>query len=173
MTQMQVHTERLQQVAPANVERAMRAMLGLSGYQTHCGLEPSLLELVKLRASQINGCAYCLDMHTKDARAHGQSEQHISLLDAWRESPFYSERERAALAWTEAVTLVAESRVPDAVYEEVRRQFSDDELPALTMSVITINAFNRLNVALWTVPGTYQPGIFDGVARDVTLAAAD
>ncbi len=170
---MQVHTERLQQVHPSNVERAMRAMLGLSSYQTHSGLEPSLLELVKLRASQINGCAYCLDMHTKDARARGESEQRIYLLDAWRESPFYSERERAALAWTEAVTLVAESRVPDAVYEEVRRQFGDDELLALTMAVVTINAWNRLNVALRTVPGTYQPGNVDGAARDATLAAAD
>ena len=168
---MQVHVERMQQVDPSNVERAMRAMFGLSGYQMHSGLEPSLLELVKLRASQINGCAYCLDMHTKDARAHGESEQRIYLLDAWRESPFYSERERAALAWTEAVTLVAETRVPDAVYEEVRQQFSDDELLALTMSVITINAYNRLNVAMRTVPGSYQPGIFDGVApRDVTPA---
>ncbi len=171
---MQVHAERLQQVDPANVERAMRAMLGLGGYQAHSGLEPSLLELVKLRASQINGCAYCLDMHTKDARARGESEQRIYLLDAWRESPFYSERERAALAWTEAVTLVAETRVPDAVYEEVRKSFSDDELLALTMSVNTINAWNRLNVALRTVPGTYQPGNFDGVApRDVTLATGD
>ena len=171
---MQVQMERLQQVDPANVERAVRAMLGLSSYQTHSGLEPSLLELVNLRASQINGCAYCLDMHTKDARARGESEQRIYLLDAWRESPFYSERERAALAWTEAVTLVAESRVPDAVYEEVRRQFGDDELLALTMAAITINAFNRLNVALRTVPGTYQPGTFDGVAPEaVTLAAGD
>jgi AhpD family alkylhydroperoxidase len=170
---MQVHAERMQQVEPANVERAMRAMLGLSGYQTHSGLEPSLLELVKLRASQINGCAYCLDMHTKDARARGESEQRIYLLDAWRESPVYSARERAALAWTDAVTLVAETRVPDAVYEEVRLEFSDDELLALTMAVVTINAFNRLNVALRTVPGAYQPGMFDGVARDLTLAAAD
>ena len=170
---MQVHVERMQQVDPANVERAMRAMFGLSGYESHSDLEPSLLELVKLRASQINGCAYCLDMHTKDARAHGESEQRLYLLDAWRESPFYSQRERAALAWTEAVTLVAESRVPDAVYEEVRQQFSDDELLALTMSVITINAYNRLNVAMRTVPGSYQPGIFDRVARDVTLVAGD
>jgi AhpD family alkylhydroperoxidase len=170
---MQVHTERLQQVEPAHVERAMRAMLGLSGYEAHCGLEPSLLELVKLRASQINGCAYCLDMHTKDARARGESEQRLYLLDAWRESPFYSERERAALAWTEAVTLVAESRVPDAVYAEVRRQFSDDELLALTMAVATINAWNRLNVALRTVPGTYQLGAVDGVAREAMLATGD
>jgi AhpD family alkylhydroperoxidase len=170
---MQVHAERLQQVDPANVERAMRVMLGLSGYEARSGLELSLLDLVKLRASQINGCAYCLDMHTKDARARGESAQRLYLLDAWRESPFYSERERAALAWTEAVTLVAESRVPDAVYEEVRRQFSDDELLALTMAVVTINAFTRLNMALRTVPGTYQPGIFDRVARNVPLAAAE
>ena len=170
---MQVQAERLQQVDPANVERAMRAMFGLSSYQARCDLEPSLLELVKLRASQINGCAYCLDMHTKDARARGESEQRIYLLEAWRESPFYSERERAALAWAEAVTLVAETRVPDAVYEEVRRHFSDDELLALTMAVATINAWNRLNVALRTVPGTYQPGSVNGVARDVTLVAGD
>src|SRR5215212_1223066 len=154
---MQVHTERLPQVDPAHVERAMRAMLGLSGYEAHCGLEPSLLELVKLRASQINGCAYCLDMHTKDARARGESEQRLYLLDAWRECPFYSERERAALLWTEAVTLIADDRVPDAVYEEVRKSFSDDELLALTMAVIAINAWNRLNIALRTVPGAYQP----------------
>src|SRR5215218_1902879 len=154
---MPVHTERLQQVDPSNVERAMRAMLTLSGYEARCGLEPSLLELVKLRASQINGCAYCLDMHIKDALARGESEQRLFLLDAWRECPFYSERERAALAWTEAVTLVAETRVPDAVYEEVRRQFSDDELLAVTMAVIAINAWNRLNIALRTVPGAYQP----------------
>jgi AhpD family alkylhydroperoxidase len=169
---MPVHTERLQQVDPRNVERAMRAMLGLSGYEARCGLEPSLLDLVKMRASQVNGCAYCLDMHTKDARARGESEQRLYLLDAWRESPFYSERERAALAWTEAVTLVAESRVPDAVYAEVRRQFSDDELLALTMAVATINAWNRLNVALRTVPGTYQSGSVNGVVPEATLAGA-
>jgi AhpD family alkylhydroperoxidase len=154
---MQVHIERLPQVDLANVERAMQAMLGLSGYEARSGLEPSLLELVKMRASQINGCAYCLDMHTKDARARGESEQRLYLLEAWRESPFYSERERAALAWTEAVTLVAETRVPDDVYEEVRHACNDDELLALTMAVVTINAFNRLNIALRTVPGTYQP----------------
>ena len=170
---MQVQAERMQQVDPGNVERTMRAMFGLSGYEGRCDLERSLLELVKIRASQINGCASCLDMHTKDARARGESEQRLHLLAAWRESPFYSERERAALAWTEAVTLVAESRVPDAVYEEARRQFSDDELLALTMAVITINAWNRLNVALRTVPGRYQPGMFDEVARDATLTAAD
>jgi AhpD family alkylhydroperoxidase len=157
MTQMQWQSERMQQLDPANAERAMRAMLGLGRYLDQSGLEESLLFLVETRASQINGCAMCLDMHTKDARAHGESEQRLYLLDAWRECPFYSERERAALAWTEAVTLIADDRVSDAVYEEVRKSFGHDELFALTMAVITINAFNRLNVALRTVPGAYQP----------------
>lgn len=154
---MQWQAERVQQLDPANTERAMRAMLGLGRYLDQSGLEESLLHLVMVRASQINGCAYCMDMHTKDARARGESEQRLYLLDAWRECPFYSERERAALLWTEAVTLIADERVPDAVYEEVRKSFSDDELLALTMAVATINVFNRFNVALRTVPGTYQP----------------
>ncbi len=153
----QVQAERLQRVDPANVERAVRAMFGLGGYLARSGLEPSLLGLVTIRASQINGCANCLDMHTKDARARGESEQRLYLLNAWRESPFYSERERAALRWTEAVTLIADDRVPDAVHEDVRKSFSDDELVALTMAVISINGFNRLNIALRTVPGMYQP----------------
>jgi AhpD family alkylhydroperoxidase len=173
MAYMQWKAERMQQLDPTNMERAMRAMFGLGRYLEQSGLEESLLGLVQTRASQINGCANCLDMHIKDARARGESEQRLFLLDAWRESPFYSERERAALAWTEVVTLVAETRVPDAVYEEVRRHFSDDELLALTMAVATINAWNRLNVALRTVPGTYQPGSVNGVARDVTLVAGD
>src|SRR5262249_6475502 len=156
MTHMQWQTERVQQLDPANTERAMRAMFGLGRYLDQPGLEPSLLGLVMMRASQINGCACCLDMHTKDARVRGESEQRLYLLDAWHECPFYSERERAALRWTEAVTLIAADRVPDAVYEEVRKSFGDDELLALTMAVITINAWNRLNVALRTVPGTYQ-----------------
>ena len=154
---MQWQAERVQQVDPVNIQQAMKAMFGLGRYLEQSGLEQSLLDLVATRASQINGCAYCLDMHTKDARARGESEQRLYLLDVWRESPFYSERERAALLWTEAVTLVADGHVPDAVYEEVRRSFSDDELVALTMAVATINAFNRLNIALRTVPGTYQP----------------
>src|SRR5262245_25422396 len=136
----------------------MGAIYGLGRYVEQCGLEPSMLELVKLRASQINGCAYCIDMHTKDARAHGESEQRLYLLDAWRETPFYSERERAALLWTEAVTLIAEDRVPDDVYETVRASFSEEELVDLTMAVVAINAYNRLNVSLRTVPGGYQPG---------------
>ena len=159
---MQWQAERVQQLGPANTERAMRALLGLGRYVAQSGLEHSLLYLVQTRASQINGCAYCLDMHIKDARAHGESDQRLYLLDAWRECPFYSERERAALLWTEAVTLIAGDRVPDAVYEEVRTWFSDDELLALTIAVAAINVWNRLNVALRTVPGTYQapdPGV--------------
>jgi AhpD family alkylhydroperoxidase len=157
MMPMQWQAERVQDIDPANTEQAMRAMLGLGRYVQQSGLEESLLHLVSMRASQINGCAFCLDMHVKDARSRGESEQRLYLLDAWRECPFYNERERAALRWTEAVTLIAEDRVPDAVFEEVRNVFSDDELLALTMAVASINVFNRFNIALRTVPGTYQP----------------
>ena len=136
---------------------AMAAMSGMERYVRGSGLERPLLELIKVRASQINGCAYCLDMHTKDARVAGESEQRLYALSAWRETPFYTERERAALAWTEAVTLVGEMHVPDEVYEETRLAFSERELVDLTMAVVTINAWNRLSVAFRTVPGTYQP----------------
>lgn len=136
---------------------AAEAMSGLERYVRHSGLEPALLELVKLRASQINGCAYCIDMHTKDARARGETEQRLYALSAWHETPFYSERERAALAWTEAVTLVADSHVPDDVYELAREQFSEQELVNLTLAVIAINGWNRLAISFRTVPGTYQP----------------
>jgi AhpD family alkylhydroperoxidase len=135
---------------------ADKAMMGLHAFVRNCGLDHSLLELVKLRASQINQCAHCIDMHTKELRADGESEQRLYLLTAWRESPFYSERERAALAWTEAVTLVADSQVPDDVYEEARKVFSEEELVNLTMAVVAINSANRLNVAFRTVPGSYQ-----------------
>ena len=141
-----------QKVAPG----AMGAMIGLERYLTTCGLEPALLELVKVRASQINGCAYCIDLHTRDARAHGEREQRLYTLSAWRDTPFYSERERAALAWTEAVTLVAEGQVPDEVYESVRQQFSEQELVNLTLAVVTINGWNRFGISFRTVPGTYQ-----------------
>jgi AhpD family alkylhydroperoxidase len=136
---------------------ASRAMFALETYVRQSGLEPSLLELVKMRASQINGCAYCLDMHSKDARAHGESEQRLYALSAWRETPFFSERERAALAWTEAVTLVAESHVPDAIYEAVRQHFTEEELVNLTLAVVAINGWNRLAISFRAVPGTYQP----------------
>ena len=134
-----------------------KAMLGLENHTNESGLERTLLDLVKLRASQINGCAFCLDMHWKDLRAAGESEQRLYSLDAWEETPFYTERERAALAWTEAVTLIANDRVPDEVYEEVRQHFSEKELADLTLAIIAINGWNRLAIAFRTVPGGYQP----------------
>lgn len=137
---------------------AYKAMLQLSEYAHHSGLEESLLHLIEMRASQINGCAFCLDMHTKDARALGESEQRLYLLPAWREArEFYSEREQAALEWTEAVTLVAENHVPDEVYESVRPHFTDEELANLTLAIATINSWNRLNVAFRTPAGSYKP----------------
>ncbi len=136
---------------------AYKAMLGLEAYLHQCGLEESLLHLIKLRSSQINGCAYCLDMHWKDLRAIGETEQRLYSLDAWRECPYYTERERAALAWTEAVTLVASDHVPDVVYEEVRPHFNEKELSDLTFAIATINAWNRMAIAGRTVPGEYQP----------------
>jgi len=120
-------------------------------------LDPSLIELVKMRSSQINGCAYCIDMHSKDARAAGETEQRLYALNAWRETPFFSDRERAALAWTEAVTLVSEGHVPDDVYAEASKQFSEEELVNLTMAVVAINGWNRLAIAFRAVPGEYQP----------------
>ncbi len=135
----------------------MNAMLGLEKYLHTCGLPEKLLHLVKMRVSQINGCAYCLDMHSKDLRAAGDTEQRLYVLDAWREAPFYTERERAALAWAEAVTLVTEEHVPDEVYEQARSQFSEEELVNLTLAVVTINGWNRLSIAFRSVPGAYQP----------------
>jgi AhpD family alkylhydroperoxidase len=135
----------------------VKAMSALHAFLHHCGLERSLLELVKLRASQINGCAHCIDMHTKELRADGEDEQRLYLLNAWEEAPIYSERERAALAWTEAVTLVSETHVPDDVYELVRRHFNETELTNLTLAIVAINGANRLNVAFRTVAGSYKP----------------
>jgi AhpD family alkylhydroperoxidase len=135
---------------------AYQAMNALQTYVDSSGLERSLLELVKIRASQINGCAYCLDLHTKDARALGETEQRIYLLDAWRESPFYTERERAALEWTEAVTLITEGHVPDEVYERAMKQFQPEELANLTLAITTINSWNRLSIAFRGVPGSYK-----------------
>lgn len=133
-----------------------KALADLHGYIHHCGLEPSLLELVKLRASQINGCAHCIDMHTKKLRADGETEQRLYLLNAWDESPFYTDRERAALAWTEALTLITDGHAPDAVYEAVRAQFSEEELANLTLAIVAINGANRINIAFRTVPGSYR-----------------
>ncbi|HEU4414747.1 MAG TPA: carboxymuconolactone decarboxylase family protein [Candidatus Angelobacter sp.] len=137
-----------------------KAMLDVGHYLLECGLEEPLLNLVNLRASQINGCAYCLDMHWKDLRAEGENEQRLYSLDAWRESPYYTDRERAALEWTEAVTLVTDGHVPDEVYERARQQFDEKQLADLTLAVVSINGWNRLNIASRTVPGSYQPGQF-------------
>jgi AhpD family alkylhydroperoxidase len=134
-----------------------RAMLALESVVKSSGLERNLLDMVKLRASQINGCAYCIDMHSKDLRAEGENEQRLYLLDAWREAPFYSERERAALAWTEAVTAITVGHVPDEVYDEVRQHFTDDELAKLTLAVVAINGWNRFAIAFRAKPGSYQP----------------
>ncbi len=133
-----------------------KALGELHTFVKRCGLDHTLLELVKLRASQINGCAHCIDMHTKELRAAGESEQRLYLLDAWEESPFYSDRERAALAWTEAVTLITQGHVPDEMYEKARAQFSEEELANLTLAVVAINGANRLNIAFRTVPGSYR-----------------
>jgi AhpD family alkylhydroperoxidase len=134
-----------------------KAMIGVEQYLETCGLEESLLHLIRLRASQINGCAFCLDMHWKDLRAIGEQEQRLYSLDAWRECPYYTERERAALAWTEAVTLITTEHVPDTVYEEVHAHFSEKELSDLTFAVTAINTWNRLSIASRAVPGTYRP----------------
>jgi AhpD family alkylhydroperoxidase len=136
----------------------IQAMLGLERQVRQAGFDHRLLDLVRMRASQINGCAYCLDMHSKDARASGETEQRLYGLDAWRETPYYSARERAALEWTEALTLVAETRVPDEVYERVREQFSEDELIHLSLAIVSINGWNRLNIAARTTPGGYVAG---------------
>ncbi len=135
---------------------AYQAMAGLERYLAKCSIEKPLRELVKLRASQINGCAYCIDMHWKDARAAGETEQRLYGLTAWDESPYYTERERAALAWTEAVTLVSEEHVPDAAYEAARGHFSEKELVDLTWAIAAINAWNRMAVAFRSVAGSYQ-----------------
>ena len=136
----------------------LKAMFGLERQVRQSGLDHRLLDLVRMRASQINRCAYCLDMHSKDARAAGETEQRLYGLEAWRETPYYSARERAALEWTEAVTLVAETGVPDDVYQRVREQFSEDEIAHLTLAVVAINGWNRLNVAARSVPGGYVAG---------------
>jgi AhpD family alkylhydroperoxidase len=134
---------------------AMRAMRGLEQATRESPLEPELLELVKMRASQLNGCAYCLDMHSKDARARGESEQRLHVLTAWREAPFYSDRERAALAWCEALTLLPETGAPDDVYEQLAAGFSEEEIVALTLAVVAINGWNRFAVGLRSEVGRY------------------
>jgi AhpD family alkylhydroperoxidase len=144
---------------------AVHALLGLEKYVRSSGLEESLLNLVRMRASQINGCAYCLDMHSKDARAAGETEQRLYLLNAWRETTFYTERERAALAWTEAVTLVSENQVPDEVYNQALQHFSEPELVNLTIAVIAINSWNRLSISFRAEAGAYQPGMNEAMVK--------
>jgi AhpD family alkylhydroperoxidase len=134
---------------------ALRAMLGLEKAVHASSLEPELLELVKMRASQLNGCAYCLDMHSKDARARGDTEQRLHVLSAWREAPFYSERERAALAWCEALTLLPQTGAPDDVYAELERAFEPEEIVALTLAIVAINGWNRFAVGLRSPVGDY------------------
>lgn len=136
---------------------SLQTLLKMEGYAKKSGLDPKLLELVKIRASQLNGCAYCLDMHTKDARAMGESEQRIYLLNAWREAPFYTEAERAAIALTEAVTKISDNGVPEELYEQVRKHYDEGQYVDLLMAINTINCWNRMAISTNMVPGAYQP----------------
>jgi AhpD family alkylhydroperoxidase len=136
---------------------AYKAMAQLEAFVRQSGLDAKLLELVKIRASQMNGCAYCIDMHTKDARIKGETEQRIYALDAWRETPFFTEKERAALAWTEALTNIQQGHAPEAVYQEMSRHFSEDERINLTLAIVTINSWNRIAIGFRLLPGSYQP----------------
>lgn len=137
--------------------KAIKGMLELEKYVANSSLEHSLYELVKLRASQINSCAYCIDMHSKDARKAGETEQRLYALSAWRETSFYSERERAALAWTEALTLISDNNVADSLYEEIQKHFNEKEHLALTMAIVAINGWNRLAISFRKEPGSYNP----------------
>jgi AhpD family alkylhydroperoxidase len=143
---------------------AFGAVFGLNKYLAKATIEKSLLHLIELRVSQMNSCAYCIDMHSKDLRHEGETEQRIYMLTAWRETPLYTDRERAALEWAEAVTFLADSHVPDEVYDRVKEQFNEQELFDLTFAVSAINLWNRFNVAFRTTPGTYQPGQFTSVS---------
>jgi AhpD family alkylhydroperoxidase len=153
------------------VRKIVEALLGVESAIGAGGLASSLLNLVRMRVSQVNGCAYCLDMHSKELRAAGETEQRIYCLDAWRETPFYDDRERAALAWAEAVTDLRDGHVPDEVYEEVRRQFNEEEVEVLTAAVAAINVWNRLNISLRNVPGDYQPREHRAEGREATARA--
>jgi AhpD family alkylhydroperoxidase len=143
---------------------AIKAVFGMETYVRHCGLEHSLIELIKLRSSYINGCAYCVDMHSKDALAAGETEQRIFAVPVWRETPFYTPRERAALAFTEAVTLISRDGVPDDVYRETREHFSEDEMVKLAMAVATINVWNRMAITFRSDVGSYQPAAHGALA---------
>lgn len=160
-----------EKVAP----EAVQTMLKLEAYVRASGLERSLLELVRLRASQMNGCAYCVDMHTKDAREQGETEQRLYAVSVWQDAPFFTERERAALAWTEAVTWVSWQHVPDNIYQAARQHFNEKELVDLTMAVIAINGWNRLSISFRREAGTYEPGgkrKAPGTRQDVRPASA-
>ncbi|MDP9076520.1 MAG: carboxymuconolactone decarboxylase family protein [Bacteroidota bacterium] len=141
-------------------QNAMKAMYGLGAYLTKSPVEQSLLNLVYFRVSQINGCAFCLDMHSKDLLANGESDQRLFVMDAWREAPFYSDRERAALAWAEAVTKITGGQVADEIYAQAKQQFTDEELIDLTLAVTVINSYNRINIAFRPLVGTYRVGQF-------------
>jgi AhpD family alkylhydroperoxidase len=141
--------------------KVTQALGSLTKYVNNTGLDHQMLELVKMRTSQLNGCAYCLDMHSKDARAAGETEQRLYLLDAWRETPLYTERERAALEWAEAITRLVDGEVPDEVFASAREHFSEEELLNLTLVVISTNSYNRLNIAYRPEVGGYRPGMFD------------
>jgi AhpD family alkylhydroperoxidase len=138
-------------------KQPLKAMYDLEAYLAQCSIEPKLLHLIKLRASQINGCAFCIDMHWKDARALGETEQRLYGLDAWRESPYYNDRERAALDWTESVTLISSTHAPDQLFDQLKAQFSESEIVDLIYAISTINAWNRIAISLRAVPGLYQP----------------
>lgn len=143
-------------------QNAMKAMYALGSYLAKSPIEQSLFNLIYFRVSQINGCAFCLDMHSKDLRAKGETEQRLYVMDAWRETPFFTERERAALAWAEALTKLVNNNVPDVVFEQVSSQFTENEIVDLTVAVNTINSYNRINIAFRPLVGTYKVGDFGG-----------
>lgn len=151
--------------AYAKGQAALKSLYGIGAYLAKSSIEERLRNLIYFRVSQVNGCAYCLDMHSKDLRAAGETEQRLYMLDAWRESPVYTQRERAALAWAESVTSLHEGHVPDEVYEQAHAEFSEEELIDLTLAVIAINSYNRINVAFRTTAGSYQPGQHAAVAK--------
>lgn len=151
----------------------MKTIVALDRYSANCGLESSLLDLIKLRASQINGCSYCIDMHTKDARTNGETEQRLYSLSVWRDVPYYTERERAALALTEAVTLIADNHVPDEIYEQACEQFSDEELVKLMLGISIINVWNRFAITFHDEPGSYEPDHFATKPAPAVLKKTD
>ena len=143
---------------------AVKSMFAMGAYLARSPIETKLQHLIEMRVSQINGCAYCLDMHSKDLRHEGETEQRLYSLEAWREAPFYTDRERAALAWAEALTSITDGHVPDEVYKQARSEFSEEELIDLSLAVVAVNSWNRLNIAFRTTPGTYVPGQWTATA---------